>query len=1285
MAQEQNYSVNYTINVEATQGTRQVMAFADAVGKLTQAKASLTPAVSNIRNMMADIDRAFRTKSGKKRDYSFKMNIDTKGTEEKLGRVKALLGEIREMSRGINLAINAGQALNSKTVKSRAKSLIDKKAQEINNAEAKKSAAASAQSIIDIRKRITGAVGKVNASLISLERGRQLNIKTDAAKGRLQEILSLLGRIKGSTSMSLNLKPATGRNTAARPVPAPVIPFTPVISSPLSEKARSKLQEKLYANEQLHRQRSAFRREEEAARLQQRNALEAARRMEGEQARIRKVQEDAAKKALAARQGAEREEARQRQLTAAAAIRNMQRRANMESSMYGSRRRAAVNRLQYSKAPTMQGMPFAYMFNAYMAYGMIRRQLTDAVEYANIMQTAHSILRVADTDLSTFESRFDKMARYVRRIGVETKFTAIEVAGAVKYLSMAGMNIETINHSIRPITNLALIGDNDISQIADLATNIMAGYDIKSSSMNSVADILASTVSRSNVNIIEVAESYKMAAGYMKLAGVEFSESSAAIGILGNMGVKGTMAGTALRAMATRFAKPPREAKKVLDRLNVKFTEYHDLYGKQVEKLRPLADIFEELQQKGATMADMQAIFGKIGGNAAMMFVRNSDKLRELTSKNKASQGISSELAKVKQDTTKGFWYQVTSQFSESFMQGYERLEPQIRSVLKDFLGKFKAPEFARGLASIGSALLDIVSVLSNIANWVIRNFNWIEPMLFTGIVATRLFKLAGAVTNLGVAFGFLGKQAALSSTMQTIGSLTGLAGMGRPGNMSFANKRAVVSALRAAGVTGRGSMVQALASYGMAGGANALLARSAAGGLFASQVSTGSGLVGAGASIAAIGTGAVAATAGIAALAGVMGWLAYKTWKVKQAKDAMQEEIKANEKYRYPSIEALYDSLNKTYRQAIDTKRAVDELTATKTLEEASGQKIGAFTGNWWTAALNSMGNGSMSAGGAYYNYAGRYSFSDAYQDNTRAAITTIARKDSQSRINSAYAEFGKLRNAWEVGAFIQNIQSRYGQADSSLDTSLWRVGAGGEVYYNRGMDEATELTATKTYDYAKYHNTVTVPEIRRAATAYQSAIGSYAGARGMMEKGGFNFGELEKRGFYQGNKGQWIQKALGKNATDKDRQEQLANFMAVHDSLVKFTSSLRNTMGGSAEAAENILRMAGFTPRLYSNEPDYNDEQPFNANGITASRNGQYDDADDGRAGGNYSGTGKLSSAAPKQVVVNITNLLSLEAINLLKSNPEGNTAEIQNLKEQLAQALIDVVHDFDASWGG
>ena len=434
----------------------------------------------------------------------------------------------------------------------------------------------------------------------------------------------------------------------------------------------------------------------------------------------------------------------------------MRRQAAFEDSVYGSKRRAAINRIQYSKAPSLRNLPFASMLNAYMGYSLVRSELSDAIEYANIMKSARSILRVADMDLGSFETRFDNMARHVRKIGIDTKYTAVEIAGAVKFLSMAGMDIETIHKSIRPVTNLALIGDNNVSYIADLATNIMAGYDIHNDSMDSVADIIASTISRSNVNILEIAESYKMAAGYLRMAGVEFTEASAAIGLLGNMGLKGTLAGTSLRAMSTRFAKPTKEAREVLDRLGVKFTEKRDVEGVLVEKLRPIADIFEELNKKGASMADMQAIFGKIGGNAAMMFVRNYDRLRALSSHNRGSQGISAELALVKQDTTKGLWAQVTSQLSEGFMRAFEVMEPSVRAVLRSFLDKFKAPEFTRGLLSVGNALLDIFTVIGNIGAWVARNFHWIEPLAFTGAVAVRLFKVAGALTNIGIAMGFI-------------------------------------------------------------------------------------------------------------------------------------------------------------------------------------------------------------------------------------------------------------------------------------------------------------------------------------------------------------------------------------------------------------------------------------------------------------------------------------------------------------------------------------------------
>lgn len=1291
MAQTQNYEVYYDIKVNATEGTEQVTAFANAVEKLSKGRISFAPVVTNINEMMQAVEKTFRGKNGKKKDFNFNLEIKTGETEKRLEGVKNLLTEIKELTQGIRLTINPGEKIDGRVLRSQTNKLVGRKKLDEQQAEAKRNAASAVKSVMDTQRTVTRSVGKINSALAHLEKGREVNIKTDAARARLQEILTLLGNIRGAATMTLHLNtvaPATSvpAGTVVRP------PYVPIAAAVLSNKEQAGLNKRLYADEAMNRQRMQQAKEKAALQVETfrqmseiRAAGRAARQRESERARadreLRKIAERTRREQLNAEKKRRQAEETQRRRNAARAVTSMHRQAAFEDSVYGSKRRAAINRIQYSKAPSWRNLPMAGMLNAYMAYNFLRSQFTEAVEYSNIMQSAHSILRVADSDLATFEGRFDRMARYVRRIGVETKFTAIEVAGAVKFLSMAGMGIETINESIRPITNLALIGDNDISQIADLATNIQTGYNIKNTSMGSVADILASTVSRSNVNIIEMAESFKMAAGYLRLSGVDFTEASAAIGVLGNMGIKGTMAGTALRAMSTRFAKPTKEAREALDRLGVKFTRMENIYGKQVEKLRPLADIFEDLNKKGATMADMQTIFGKIGGNAAMMFVSNYGQLRTLASQNRASQGISSELAQVKQDTTKGLWYQMTSQLTESFMQGYELIEPVIRSTLKDFLAKFNSREFARGLASIGQGVMSLLSILGNFASWMTRNFYWIEPLLFTGFVATRLFKLAGALTNVGVAVGFIGKQAAGNSIAELVSGLTGLSSARGIKALSFANKRAIVTALRAAGVSGKGAMGRAL----LQSGAGSFAARAGFSSLFASQVATGGGLVGAAGSLSAIGTGAVAATAGIAALVGALGWVAYKTWQIKKAKDAVLEDITANEKYRYPVIEDLYSALHKTYQQAIDTKKAVDDLTTGKTVEESSGHKIGIFTGNWWMSFLAELGASlSSSRGGVYH--APAYSYSDAQQDDSREAITAIARRDSQSRLNAAYAEFGKMSDPLEVRAFIENIALKYGQQAVSATEAALKLGLDkpfwseydGKVTYTDALGDLPEVAAAYTPTYAAYQNNTTVKHITTAAQGYLDAIESMAGARALIEKSGFDYGELTRGGFTQNQDGLWVQKRLNAQATDKERQEMLAGRQRVHHLLVNLSGTLRQVFGGSSEAAENILRKAGFSAMLYSNEPDSNDTSPFNANRITNLGD------DDGGAGGNYSGTGRLSSATPKQVIVNITNLMSVETIDLLKS-PEGQTAEIQHFKEQMAQALIDVVHDFDASWNG
>lgn len=251
---EKNYQVNYTINVDASEGTKQLTNFGEAVGKLVMSKRTMDTTMENIRDMMKKIDRIFTTKGGRRRSYAYKLNVDTGTTEEKLERIKKLLGEIGDMSKSFNLVINAGQPLDSRNIKANAKKLIDKKSAEANKIGIEQTAASSVRTMMETQKRITKVVGKINAALVSLQRGREVNIQTDVAKERLQEILSLLNSIKGSSNMTLGLQ-MNSPGTVGRGSNGTVIPYA--AGYRISDKAQAQLQEKLYTSQQLHRQKLA--------------------------------------------------------------------------------------------------------------------------------------------------------------------------------------------------------------------------------------------------------------------------------------------------------------------------------------------------------------------------------------------------------------------------------------------------------------------------------------------------------------------------------------------------------------------------------------------------------------------------------------------------------------------------------------------------------------------------------------------------------------------------------------------------------------------------------------------------------------------------------------------------------------------------------------------------------------------------------------------------------------------------------------------------------------------
>lgn len=394
------------------------------------------------------------------------------------------------------------------------------------------------------------------------------------------------------------------------------------------------------------------------------------------------------------------------------------------------------------------GFPFPNMIGA-AAIGMGTMSIVkSAAEYENIMTTVQSILKVTDDDVATFDQRFEAMSKNIRQVGIDTKFTTTEVAGAAKYLGMAGLNIEDINNSIKSIANLAIIGDAPLDRMADIVTNIQTAYGLKSSKMPQIADILTSVTTSTNTNVLEMGEAMKFAAPMMSMAKVSFNEAAAAIGALANAGLKGTVAGTALRAMMTRLLNPTKKGLAVLEKYNIKLYETDKLTGKI--KLRSLADIFTQLKAKDASVQDLTRIFDKIGGNAANNIFAELMKIPSLVQNSVYSGGIAEDIASKKQDTIQGKWYKVTSQFTETGMNIFEAYNPIIKKGLDDIVVLLQQPGTIQFFRDLAAGLMTLTKALIGVSQWVSENWSWLEPLIVGGFLSKKVYSISSAFLDFG-------------------------------------------------------------------------------------------------------------------------------------------------------------------------------------------------------------------------------------------------------------------------------------------------------------------------------------------------------------------------------------------------------------------------------------------------------------------------------------------------------------------------------------------------------
>lgn len=210
-------------------------------------------------------------------------------------------------------------------------------------------------------------------------------------------------------------------------------------------------------------------------------------------------------------------------------------------------------------------------------------------------------------------ANFDALKKKAMQMGIETKFSATEAAQAFEYMAMAGWKTEDMLNGVEGIMMLAAASGEDLASVSDIVTDALTAFGLAASDSAHFSDVLAAASSGANTNVGMMGETFKYVAPVAGAMGFSIEDTAIAIGLMANAGIKGSQAGTSLRAILSRLASPTKEVEVAMAALGISITTASG-------EMRPLNAIIGDMRTAFAGLTEAQQIemAATLGGQEAM-------------------------------------------------------------------------------------------------------------------------------------------------------------------------------------------------------------------------------------------------------------------------------------------------------------------------------------------------------------------------------------------------------------------------------------------------------------------------------------------------------------------------------------------------------------------------------------------------------------------------------------------------------------------------------------------
>lgn len=256
------------------------------------------------------------------------------------------------------------------------------------------------------------------------------------------------------------------------------------------------------------------------------------------------------------------------------------------------------------------------------------------VPFSDAMKTVGAVSRASADELQM-------MTEEAKRLGATTSFTAVQVAQMMTELGRAGFSPVQINEMTAAVMNLARASGTEAAMASGIMSATIRQFSLEAADAAHVADVLTYAANSTFNSVESLGESLKYAGPVAADLGMSLEDTVAILGTLGNVGIQGSEAGTALRRLSVLSAA---EAGKMEEVFGVAFK---DAAG----NARPLVTVLGEVARATKDMADTERVgkmndaFGLLGITAANVMSKSAAETEKLAAELKNVDGTAKKTA----------------------------------------------------------------------------------------------------------------------------------------------------------------------------------------------------------------------------------------------------------------------------------------------------------------------------------------------------------------------------------------------------------------------------------------------------------------------------------------------------------------------------------------------------------------------------------------------------------------------------------------------------------------